>query len=145
VNVSRGVQGYLAGLIDADGSIAVSRRKDPNGSYVYSLRLTITNTDGGLIQWLFETFGGHTFKRVRSEKYAKRWKPEHRWGCAGFHAANLLALCVPYMICKKERALLGLEFASTLQGRGKRLTEQTLEHRQRLYLAMRAENQRGKS
>lgn len=137
-------RGYLAGLIDADGAIVVWRARCPRG-YRYALRLTITNTDRKVVDWLLEHCGGRSHYCERTHAYAKNWKREWRWSCSGLEAGRILRICVPYMVCKKERALLGLQFASTLKRAHRVLSEDIQATRQELYAQMRAKNKRGNS
>lgn len=45
-------KGYLAGIIDGEGSIGFARRKSPSGRYVYVPRVSVANTSRNLIDWL---------------------------------------------------------------------------------------------
>lgn len=89
---------YLAGLLDGDGTIQVT----PAGH----LRIRIGMTDRRTITWLYETFGG-TIQTSRTPK----GRPFYYWVIGqGYGAVYLLLLTIPFLITKRKRAVIALEY-----------------------------------
>lgn len=105
---------YLAGMVDADGSVNISKNapstvknaamKNPR----YVLHLSVVNTHKGLMEWLVANFGG--IYRARKNAKPTHHKPTHLWRFDNGKALPLLEMLEPYLIVKKERAQLGIEF-----------------------------------
>ena len=105
-----GHRGYVAGVIDCDGSIWIAterRHAAPN----YTLRVSVTNTRRQLPEWFSEHFGGEC---RRYPKKSAKWKDEYRWEVSGLNALPVLTLCLPYLVIKRKQALIAMEFASTI-------------------------------
>jgi hypothetical protein len=111
---------YLAGILDGEGSISISRsfayRVAHNKKYYcYGLKVIISNTDTKLIKWLQRNIGGLVCvsskpkKRettlVRQRKICYRWTPSTHELSKKF----LLAI-LPYMRMKRRQAILALQF-----------------------------------
>ena len=81
---------YLAGIIDGEGCVKINRQA----------RCEITNTSKELIDWLYNTFGGHTYttKQITSRKL------QYRWVLRKLEIKKLLPLVLPYLKIKKEEA-----------------------------------------
>jgi hypothetical protein len=95
---------YLAGIIDGEGSLIISR--SDRGSYMnYYGRIHVKNTDYRLIKWLLGKFGGnvHEHKPVDPLKHKKAYS----WYFSGdAHDKEVLLLALmPYLIVKKEQAI----------------------------------------
>lgn len=100
---------YVAGIIDGEGSIAfqihpVQRRTGRPRMPV--LRLSVTNTDRVLIDWLLSHLGGATW--TDSKQYIANAKPRHVWQVSSAAAQAILETIWPYLIIKQERASLAL-------------------------------------
>lgn len=113
---------YLAGLIDGEGSVAISHRKD--GSHIrngtrtyyhsdnsYQCHITISNTDFKMIDWVRYTFKGCVyFSRPREgnrvPQYTVAWQ-------ANDMVEWVLKNTLPYMLTKYEVAEVILRFLST--------------------------------
>lgn len=137
-----GHRGYVAGVLDCDGSIWICATKRKNANPSYTLRINVTNTRGALPRWFADHFGGE------AKQYAKRsdnWRGAYRWYASGLAAANVVRLCLPYLVIKRGQALLALEFASTIIPGTNKLPESFHKIRERIYLEMRELNQRGKA
>jgi len=103
---------YLAGLIDGEGSIAVSRKRDCSGvrrGYSYRLNLSISNTDTDLVQWCLKVTGVGTIGRCCSTN-PLRHKAATRWTVWTRQAAQVLEQVVPHLVSKRQHAELALEF-----------------------------------
>lgn len=114
---------YLAGIIDGEGCIGVSRTSYNRG---LQLELAIGNTDVRLMDWLLDKVG-IGWKYVYQPKMP-RAKLSYRWAVSGGAAAMLLVQVLPYLVIKRDQALLAMEFQSLCPGRGRNTT---IEARQR--------------
>ena len=97
---------YLAGIIDGEGYIGVSRRKY-KGTYQeylnFTLKLIVSNTDVSLIKWIIENTDGKLYvvkhtqsKPPNKQVYQIYWQNEE--------ARKILQQVEKYLIVKKERA-----------------------------------------
>lgn len=134
-----GHRGYVAGVLDCDGSIWIGATR--SGDYAqYTLRMSVTNTRRPLPAWFAEQFGGEC--KLFKPRNAK-WKAEYRWQAAGLNALPVLSLCLPYLIIKRQQALLAIEFASTIIPGSRALPESYRELRKDIHERMCALNKRG--
>lgn len=106
---------YLAGVIDSDGSITISRRHTnrPNINYCVIIQLTWTiSTDTEkLMNYLVHKYGSSYFKeKIVSQSHRfKRSKPIIKY-CAVSKAAEKILLDIyEHLFLKKKQALLALE------------------------------------
>ncbi len=141
---------YLAGVVDSDGCIAISKMK---GNYSksqrianprYVLNLIVTNTSEDLMNWLTERFHGRIKPRKRySEKHKTTWN----WTLDHGKALHTLRMIKPYLIVKGEQAKVGIElienWVTTIGGQGARTPQIEVDRRERLYQAMKVLNQVG--
>lgn len=107
--------GYIAGLIDGEGSIQIQRRKHrsktENCEYAYegySLYLDMSNTNKDLIDWCVENIGGYWGKK--SNPNPGKWKQAYYWRLPGKEAQKLIKKVIHLLIDKRERALVALSF-----------------------------------
>lgn len=127
--------GYLAGIIDGEGTLLISRSN--RGSYLnYYGRIHVKNTDYRLIKWLVENFGGNVHKNTPTdpEKHAVAYS----WYFSGdAHDKEILLLALmPYLIVKREQAKQLVEFF--------RMSGQVNPNkREELYQRMKVLNRRG--
>lgn len=97
---------YIAGLIDADGTVTVTQAKSQR---VATPMVLIVNGDYPLIQWLKETIGaGCSYmtktKPTRPDQNKDNWNPVHRYQITGWKALSLLKATIPFMRVKGDRA-----------------------------------------
>jgi hypothetical protein len=147
----KAMYGYLAGIIDGEGTVTICRSeyiahkkhvaKDGNvriydsPTVGFHVKVQVKNTDIRLMKWLKSRFGGEFYEdKNRSAKWKTAWVWHHK---AESKQEFLLAV-LPYLILKKEQALVALEFL--------RIDAQARcpEKRQGLYEKIIALNQRGK-
>jgi hypothetical protein len=94
---------YLAGIFDGEGTIYIGLMTDKRRTF---LKIGITNTDLNLMKWLIENFGGSYRSEAR-----RNYRLIYRWGPKGKNNREKFLLGVlPYLIIKREQALLALEF-----------------------------------
>ena len=94
---------YLAGMIDADGSIYMNLQK----SGALNLRVLVYNASKDLMDWLTLNYNGnyHAIKR----NYKPNWQKLYQWEIGGEAACRLLVSIKDKMIVKRPRAELAIE------------------------------------
>lgn len=100
---------YIAGMIDADGMITVTRR----GSLVMPL-VTVHNSHLPLIEWLLSVIGAGCAYETKTEpkrpdQSKDRWNKVHRYQLTGRKAQSLLQRCLPYLKVKARQATLVID------------------------------------
>lgn len=105
---------YLAGIIDGEGSICISKSPGKNGrSICYQAFIGVSNTEKGLIDWLHSTFGGthtqYTPKQTPSNSRKHVW----RWQVTGRNIDYICELILPYSTIKQEEINVMLQMRST--------------------------------
>jgi len=143
----KAMYGYVAGIIDGEGTITIGRNEYTNtktGKYRhgqayhgvhYASVISVKNTDERLMKWLKSRFGGEYYTEKRTNE---TWKDSYKWyHCAKDKESFLLSI-LPYLVIKREQAKILLEFLRI---------EKWLKiptKRQELYEKIVALNQRGK-
>ncbi len=124
---------YIAGFLDGEGSICLqsNHTNDLNRSTSYHLRVTITNTFPGIIDWLAFTVG---YGNVHARKiYPGANKQGWDWSINGRRAINLLKQLYPFLKVKRLQAEVAFKFAETLSFPGQnRLSAEVIDIRERL-------------
>jgi hypothetical protein len=107
---------YLAGLIDGEGSVGLTRRHARDNR---QLVLSIANTDEAILIWVLNKtgVGKITDKRIARAHHT----PSYTYTVANRQALAILAQCARYMIsCKRQRADLALaEYVSVTPRNGR--------------------------
>ena len=102
---------WAAGFVDAEACIRIHRRKVKNGANaVYSLEVTISQNRLETLAHFREMLG------IKGSIYVYPIKRKVRRNVHGLtyrctRARELLELLLPYLVRKREEALLGIEFA----------------------------------
>lgn len=142
---------YLAGLIDADGHVRLAPKHSPHS---HDLRVTVTNTDFTIMEWLKEVTGGFIYldsvKPLRKHELDQRrdparWKERYVAVFTCRRAFGLLHAIRPYLIIKAARADLAFEYEKTILARGCRIYPALAERREGILQQMNALNKRGVS
>jgi len=96
---------YIAGLIDGEGSVSLTRRhKNENRQ----LEVSISNNDLNLLRYVRDTAG--TGRITRKKTYSSNHRPGGAWIISNRQALELLSQIAPYLITyKAQRAKLVLE------------------------------------
>ena len=103
---------YVAGLLDAEGTIYVAVDKRPNGIIGISLQIIITNTDLRIMKWLVSNFGGKFYRKKNQRGYSTINSPDiYFWYVFGKanQEAFLLGI-LTHLRAKKQECVLALEF-----------------------------------
>lgn len=143
---SQGDLAYLAGIMDSDGCISISKwpawRSGSSDRFV--LELTVVNTSETLMRWLVEKLGGRYKSRRRvSEKH----KETYDWKYTNSKAVEVLKMIEPYLVVKAEQARNGIQFIEgnthKAGGQGSKLGPDEVARRETHYQKMKALNRFG--
>jgi len=104
--------GYVAGIIDGEGSIYIARETQRNNT-TYRLMVSVCNTYFDVMYSLYEGFGGSFY-----EDSKKRKKTLYYWRLSGKKAAEFIKLILPYLRIKQHQAEVALSFQSLKEGMG---------------------------
>lgn len=144
---------YLSGLVDGEGFIGIAKqiRKD-RPSPAYRTIFQIANTHKLLMDTLKQEFGGNVYIITR-EANDKGWKEQYVWHCYDTKTAELLPQLIPYLIVKKQQAILIIEFIKNKKtfkrkslgvGKGSSpLSQGEIDYREILYQKVKVLNKRG--
>lgn len=120
---------YIAGFFDGEGGLNISyctkkrTKKGSTGKEIYHAKwryiIYITNTNIEVLQKIKEVLDG-SISKISKNKGTKNSKQAYRLCFYGNKAKEFLNKVYPYLIIKKERATLMLEFIYTLQKSGNR-------------------------
>jgi hypothetical protein len=131
---------YAAAMVDAEGCISIGAAnhvtKAGTPYIAYMLRIQVANTSVKLMDWFVENFGGVVYKKKNN---LNPKKPVNQWFTKGGWKAQekFLLGILPYLLIKREQALVALEFIRMLR-------EENPEHRRELWAKCGALN-RGES
>ena len=124
---------YIAGIVDGEGSLNLNRvhSNDPNRKATYSIRMRITNTFPGLLDWIGLKVGYGSIGQLK--KYKIHYKQAYEWILNGRRAVVLLKQLYPYLKVKKLQADVIFEYAETLTPPGQvKLTQNVINIREDL-------------
>ena len=106
--------GYLAGLMDGEGCIAIQQQKLAKGKYAYGVNVKITNTDPNIIetiQSIYLKLGVNPLIRERSNQDVPQWKSWFEvYLTKQAHIKVVLEAILPYLRGKKSRAIIMLRY-----------------------------------
>jgi len=117
---------YVAGLIDGEGCIHIEKKlgKDKTPQY-FTLRVSVTNTEFKMVNWLKENFGGHI---QFHKKYKENWRRKYQWSIVARQALVFLELIRPYVLVKGEQLELAILFQKRKKfGRWKKPLDRELD------------------
>jgi hypothetical protein len=102
---------YIAGIIDGEGTITVSRKSDHKGmkrGYCFRPYVSVSNTNKLLLVWLQQTTGlGRLYKYASCKP---RCKQAWQWQLWSNQAGQLLTAVLPHLLVKSGQAELLLGF-----------------------------------
>src|SRR6266566_4252715 len=108
---------YLAGAIDADGFITISRstpsstRKDGRRSVYYTTKVGLSEISPVIPDWLYQTFGGWRGIHQPPNPQHKVW---YVWQVTNAKVGVVLQLLLPYLRLKRGQAELVLQFVELM-------------------------------
>jgi hypothetical protein len=98
---------YLAGIIDGEGCLTIGAGNKGNVTNYNSI-IMVTSTSEKLVKWLQHNFGGNYYQSGRE---VPNCKPAFIWRfLKKAEIEKLLLAILPYLIIKREQAILLLEF-----------------------------------
>jgi hypothetical protein len=142
------VRGYVAGIIDGEGTISINRAsfpRQPQLSVRYTAILSVGNTDYKVMELLISLFGGNVVTRPPTEKH-KRF---YVWQARGPHARAILEEHIgPYLLLKRAQSDLLIEFVRDFRSfkggpRTRRISPEELARREAIWRAIKALNRPG--
>lgn len=127
-NLTELEKAYLAGLFDGEGCIHIAThiKRNHSATHYSQLHLIVSNTNKQVMDYLTSKLGGNLIIR---KPYKKRQRSYYMWRIYSQKAGDLLEILLPYLIIKKEEALLAIEFQSTLNYEPKKLSPETIIER----------------
>jgi hypothetical protein len=137
---------YIAGFFDGEGNVNIYKTDTKNNTEVqqrlcpkYELSVSMYNTDMGIIEWLYEVFGGYF--QIKNKGGKPPYRKESyvvRLGCN--KASAFLEMLYPYLKIKKEQAKIAIEFQKVKidkTSRFAKITPKQLDFFENSYLQLR--------
>ena len=107
---------YFAGLFDGEGCIHAHFIKDNKGETPRScVKVTLSMVHPGAVRMLFETYGGSLKSYPGKGINRTKWC----WWLGQRASAKFLEDLLPYLVVKKEEAVLALELCARIKLTGK--------------------------
>lgn len=101
-------KGYLAGFIDGEGCIVITKHKRSTCRVPqHTLRIQIANTSEEVIAWIYKRTGG-SISKVKSQK--SHYRQCYTVCIGAINAYKLLKCLVNILIVKKQQALWAIKF-----------------------------------
>lgn len=148
VSLSEHEIGYLAGIMDGEGSIHISRpisRAKDCKSPIYQTYISVTNTEIKLLEWINERIGGIIRSIPTDKKSNVIRKPIWRWYCPIVRLTEFCKLVIPYSIIKRREFEIMIEIRGTYKSQAKKgkqgvqkVPDEDLEIRHRCYLELKS-------
>jgi hypothetical protein len=111
---------YLAAMFDGEGTFSIWSHKGISSSGMgydsTGFRISVCNTNEGLMEWLVSTFGGVYYSHRRQKEHHKiayDWRPKGRK-----NTENVLLGILPYLKIKREQAQISLEYVRLQHNNG---------------------------
>lgn len=104
---------YAAGFFDGEGAVMIWRRHssgeiDKKGRPYHRLHVSITQTNKVPLEWMQARFGGSI--HVKNANPGTNEKPSWHWMCSSQAAIDMLVQIYPYVVMKRERIDVAIEF-----------------------------------
>jgi len=138
--------GYLAGIMDGEGTIHISRpisRAKDCKSPIYQTYIAVTNTDQGLLNWLQERIGGIIRSIPIDKKSGVVRRPIWRWYCPICRIKSFCELLIPYSVVKRREFEIMYEIRGTYRNQAKpgkqgvqKVPDEDISIRHRCYLEL---------
>jgi hypothetical protein len=131
----------LAGLIDGEGCIAITRYKPKNGvSWSYNLVVVISMTDENIIRIWHEKTGIGSVACQRRSGNKRMYRDIWQWQIHKYEAISLLSAIGNRLVVKQDQAGVAIEFSkleTRRSGRYGRVTEEINQRREEFYNILR--------
>jgi hypothetical protein len=146
--ISRENAAYLAGILDGEGTVSVSRTSTNQSAkackrgFAYRSSIGIALTDENLLLWVQQVTGVGRICRVKSQ--SPKHKAAWRWTAWSKDAVYVAKMVLPYLRLKKRQAENLIAFQAVMRFPGsKGLSDVEWTARHTHYLVSRNLNQRG--
>ena len=108
-SISKIDRAYIAGIIDGEGSIHMTRKEKYGTFYVF---VVVAMSDKGVIQWLADKIGNKATEILYPKKgsFKKTPKPIYRIALQGRRACLLCEVLLPFLKVKKKQAEILMEY-----------------------------------
>lgn len=111
---------YLAGIVDGEGTICANKRAQGD----FQLQVAIYNTSLYLMKWLVKNVGGKYYIRSLIGYGGKPGRTQYMWFPSGKkNREKFLLGILPYILLKRDQAILALEFLGLPYGSPKQRQE----------------------
>jgi hypothetical protein len=110
---------YLAGLLDGEGTISVYCSDCKVKGFTYSrirMMVKVYNSDLVMLNWIKNKFGGLIYEVGKDRP--TNWKRGFAWQIGHKQAAQILRLCLPFLITKRRQAEIFITISETTKRRG---------------------------
>ena len=140
---------YLAGFVDAEGSLMIAKFRATNpGKWYYRARASLDNVDGQVLREIQRTYGGILFRPRRRKS---GWRVVYKLVWTGDRTERLLHPILPHIRVKRKQGELLLRFIqhrsqTSLRRIGTRdspLPDRVIALREGFHARMRGLNARG--
>ena len=103
---------YIAGFLDGEGSIYISRSKCPRTKrgVRYALYIVFSSTNKNILEMIRNSLGGVGCLFSWDSKKNPRWKTAYYLHITCRQAAEVLRKLLPYLILKRPQAELAIKF-----------------------------------
>lgn len=128
---------YAAGLIDGEGYIGIEKivRLERKGQPTrYYLRVTVTQKDGKVMDWLYGNFGGKIHKGNNHNQVTDNWI--YWWRIENSPASDFLKQILPFLKIKRNQAEIAIRFQSRMKLKSKQVTVHEINEREGLCQAL---------
>jgi hypothetical protein len=138
---------YLAGYIDADGCISLSKNNTMNNAY--QLTIAITSTKPKILYWILDLLKVGYVKEIPFYKSQTSWvrgrkQKQYIWRISNRGIRKIIKLLIPFLKTKKRQAELINEYLEISNKRkGKYITEEDRIKKHLIYQEMKILNKRG--
>lgn len=106
---------YMAGFIDGEGSIQISRGRWQKAARGYTLHLSAKQIDPAPLRQLAASFGGRVIYVLPTQPNRQ---PHFRWGVTNRAALAALVALFPYLVVKRAQAELAIACQRSIKHRG---------------------------
>ena len=133
---------YLAGLVDGEGYVSVTKetRKSSRMGYYHHPVVSVGNTNP-ILCLAFLSFGGH----INFQELSGNRKDRYMWSIQTVRTAEPFLLAIrPYLRAKRKQADLVLEFCIGKEPRQWSVSPTEMDRREMIYQKLRVLNRRGK-
>lgn len=148
---------YIAGFFDGEGSVTIARVRANDRSDYHKIIVGLSQRAKyrQVLDDICADFGGRVSIANERTRVTQKWAQQAKWQLQDKPGiTRFLTAIQPYLRVKTQPVALGLEFVGSFEKapkmrdslgriRGKLLSVDEIEHRERLRLAMRAANELG--